>query len=158
MKITITLIVAAMILCNCNGKQGFNAKTLENKISTEVNTTYFKNSDSIISLKDFTTFEWDKVYVFNYTFAPETIHSSIGLNYPYYQLNTRPWIFLKNDSIVYYENNPYETEKPINNKVHFYFPDSLKCKMYTIKDSLFKVEIKRVDADTKILVLHEVKP
>lgn len=156
MKLVLIILSFCFFFFSCSEEKNTKIGTIENSIAEKVIATCTNKASCVISLKEFTRFDWDKFYVFNYTYPAKFINNAIGMTYQYYQSDTRPWIFMKNDTVVYYENNPYLTEKPINNKVHFAFPDSLQFKLYTPKDSLFKVEIKSIEADIHIIVLHQL--
>ena len=153
MKRFIYVITITFLFLNCNYKQ-----TVEKAIVEKVINDCAKK-ECIISLKEFTRFEWDKCYVFNYAQSDEVTDKALGRHYPFYdfKVDSRPWIFMKNDSIVYYENNPYDNERPFNNEVHFDFPDSIICKVYTSSDTLFKVKIDRVNDNLQIIILQPVQ-
>ena len=99
----------------------------------------------IISMKDFTSFDWDKMYVFcNYTGVDE-VKRILKTNYSFDDWDEiEPIIFTKSHKIVYYEDlfvNP-EKADPIN----FISVKGKDVMVFTKSTAIFKVK-KLEDSD-----------
>jgi len=98
-----------------------------------------------IKITDFTDFQWDKMYIFNYAVPSDEVDQAIGVEYGNYEEFTRPWVFVKNNKIVYAENNPDDIETIVDREVVFDGPDSLRFMVYTPKKAIFRVKKKTSD-------------
>jgi len=111
-----------------------------------------------IRLVDFTNFQWDKMYVFNYSVSPDEVDNALGLEYSNddYEEFTRPWIFVKNNKVVYAEDNPYNIEGVVSDEVAFDQSDSVRVISYTPNTAVFKAKKER-SGGNKYYVLYQVK-
>lgn len=96
-------ILLAICLCSCQ-------RSIKDKILTSVQENYKKDS-CMISMKNFTSFEWNKMYIFcNYS-GIEEVNDALEMEYPFYDVdNLKRIIFTKSNKIVYHEENDIDPE------------------------------------------------
>ena len=93
----ITPILLAICLCSCQ-------RSIKDKILVSVQENYKKDS-CVISMKDFTPFEWDKMYIFcNYS-GIEEVNDALEMDYPYFVDLVKQIIFMKSGKIVCHEED-----------------------------------------------------
>jgi len=117
---------------------GCATNNVQKKIADKVNDC--NSSTCMITITQLTDFHWEKMIVFNYVVSLDEINKAIGTDYPYWEEYTRPIIFLYKKKIVHYENNRANLEHIIDGQVVFDYPDSLKYKVYTPRNSVFKAK------------------
>jgi hypothetical protein len=132
LRFAFSLIILFNLLTAC--QSSFESKIREKIISDSK--THYK---VIFSLKDLTNFDWDKFYVFESSCNQKDINDGLGFEYPYYKASSRILVFLKNDKIMYHEENPQNEE---GSKLLFAHPDSTKYFRCTLGNSYFRVEEK----------------
>ena len=117
----------------------FSCKSsIEKRVARQANKC--QNENCKVRVADLTDFQWDKMVVFNYSISDAVVNDAIWFDYKNYDDQTRPWIFIKNNRIVYAENNPAGIEGPVEGEVAFDGPDSLKFMVYTPKTAIFSVK------------------
>ena len=137
----LTLFLLLLLFFACNR----NNKTIEKQVIQDINRHIGDKNKHLLNIRKITNFNWDRLVVFNYAVSLETVNEAINSKYIHYREFTRPWIFLKDGKIVYYENNPSDVETLLNNQVLFEFPDSLKYQSYTPQNAIFRTEKKSFD-------------
>ncbi len=65
-----------------------------------------------VKMTDFTSFEWDKVLIFNYPVTNKDINIALGVNFTGSTDLTNGMIFVKDDEIVHYEYFDYTYDGP----------------------------------------------
>jgi hypothetical protein len=102
------------------------------------------NDTCIVLMKDETSFEWDKLYVFNLPLPQEEVDKVIGMSYSYYEEFTRPMIFVKDGNIVYHENNRTNIEGIVDNQVIFGgILDTTRYRTFSIDEAVFRARKKK---------------
>jgi hypothetical protein len=132
------LIILTLVLLYGCGEKGIDPNSIEGKIVSKVNSTCRVLGSCTIRLKDLTSFEWDKVYVFKYNASLEDINKALGFELPAYTEFTRRIIFLREGEGVHREEEPTSVEGPVDGEVVFDIPDDAVYKSYNA-DVTFKV-------------------
>ena len=78
------------------------------------------SSSCVVSIKDFTHFKWDKMYVFEYNVTDEEIEQELRQKFNEHSELVKRLFFLRGDSIVHYEEHEIDFERPAKNELHFY--------------------------------------
>lgn len=78
------------------------------------------SSSCVVSIKDFTHFKWDKMYVFEYNVTDEEIEQELRQKFNEHSELVKRLFFLHGDSIVHYEEHEIDFERPAKNELHFY--------------------------------------
>lgn len=102
MKKTIYLFVCFAMLFSCEKSNNSIAKTIFYDV--------LNNNKSEIDISDYTDFEWDVVYVFLVPVSLEEINRTIGVEYNHYEEFSRPIIFVKNNLVIFSENENINLE------------------------------------------------
>ena len=101
--------------CNRNRVSG---SSLEGQIGHAIEQRCPKASDCPIRLRDLTSFNWDKMFYFEYTVPPAEREKAVG-----FQIETeefrRQLVFLRGESIVRNDLLPTDIERPIKNEIVF---------------------------------------
>lgn len=127
------VIIILSIICLCSCQRTITDKILASlKDNTQPDTC-------IISMKNFTSFEWDKMYVFcNYAGVGQ-VENTLKMNYPFYDIdNLHRIIFTRRNKIVYHEEDLSGPEKasPIN----FISIKGKDVMIFTKSTAIFKVK------------------
>jgi len=133
-KFVLYVIAVMMLVANCTNKPNIEV-TIRKQIEHEC-----LNDSCTVNLNQALQFDWDKMVAFSDAAPPEVINDAIGIKYPNFVEFTRPFIFLKKNKIVHYENNILDNEGPIDGRVIFNHPDSVKYAIYFRKNTIFKVK------------------
>ena len=78
------------------------------------------SSSCVVSIKDFTHFKWDKMYVFEYNVTDEEIEQELRQKFNEHSELVKRLFFLRGDSIVHYEEHEIDFERPAKNELFFY--------------------------------------
>jgi len=101
-------VLFLLVFTSCRSRS-IDPSSIEAKLVTGINTTCHDYSNCTIRLKDVTDFDWDRVYVFEYTAGQAEIEKVIGVPFPRYEEFKRSMIFLNGGKLVYGEANPTES-------------------------------------------------
>jgi len=133
----ILLTLMASLLCaGC-----FRKNKIENEIAKKASVC---NEECVIKLSDLTTFGWDKVYIFQALVPAEFIDEALGMHYEDYVEATRTIIFVKNNKIVYAENDPLGDKGPRDGDVVFTFTAGDRYQLLTPAQAVFSVTHKNL--------------
>jgi hypothetical protein len=101
----------------CN-RNRVTASSTEGQIGHAIEERCPKISDCPIRLRDVTSFDWDKMFYFDYAVPPAERERAVGV-----QLETvefrRQLVFLRGKNIVLNNLLPTDIEKPIENEIVF---------------------------------------
>ena len=132
-----SILPIVLFLCGCKEEY-----SIEEKVYTRINSC--ETAVCKFSIKEFTPFDWDTAFLFTVPRSVEAINKKIGTTYAGYKEFTRPFIFLKNGSVIYYENNPSGLEGLLDNQIVFGNPDDTSiCKVVSAKENDFIGRIKK---------------
>ena len=146
MKRLLFTIVLILVLTSCK-----NNNSIELKIIKKIKSC----GTCKINLNEVTDFTWDKVYIFYNATPIEEIEKAIGCKYDNYKEFSRPWIFIKNNTIIYYENNPLDIENIKENEIIFYEEiDTLRYNIFYPSD-LF-IQIHKKESGISYYVLKKI--
>lgn len=116
------------------------AGLIERRIGNRVNNCK-PNNACIIKITEITNFQWDKMYVFEMSPSAERMTEIMDTPPPYFSEFTKHLVFLKDDKIVHYEQNPTGISEVLDGEVGF--GDSNKgYKLFTPETAIFKAEKK----------------
>ena len=112
-----TLLFFAVGSTGCN-RNRVSASSIEGQIGHEIEDRCPKTSDCPIRLRDVTSFNWDKMFYFDYAVPPAEREKAVGV-----QLETeefrRQLVFLRGGTIVLNNLLPTDIERPIENEIVF---------------------------------------
>ena len=129
MRSKLSVLIIIIFLLGCK-------HSIENKIANKIEST-FKGKSCSIDIRDITDFDWDKMYVFNYTATSEEVKSIIGSAPSAFTELTRRIIFTWKNKIIYSEENETAVEGVVNKQVVFDMPNTKNFKLYSIDSSKF---------------------
>lgn len=137
------------ILISCDSKQ--QKDMLRNKIVDKCN----KQTVCTINMNELTWFEWNKLFVFDESATYPLIKRELGLDFPEYKEFSRFILFILDDVIVYYEEEPYNPSGRKNNSVWFSLPirESFMC--FDKNSAIFEVRVNIIDKKT-YFTLHPI--
>jgi len=98
-----------------------------------------------IDLKASMKFDWDKLYVFDYTATLEEVNSALGIRYPFFTEFSDKIVFLKGNAVVYHEDVPVKFDG-IDRKGGgelVYFPIKANEKYFTTASNATVFEAKK---------------
>ena len=113
----IILLLFAVGSTGCN-RNRVSASSIEGQIGHAIEQRCPKTSECSIRLRDVTSFEWDKMFYFDYEKRPADREQIVGL-----QLDTeefrRQLVFVRGGRMVRNDLLPTDIEKPIENEIVF---------------------------------------
>ena len=77
------------------------------------------DTSCIVKIKELTSFQWDKMFVFSHGASPEYIEKALGTPLPEYVEFQRRIVFLKDGAIVHREDEPTDIEGTVDGEVRF---------------------------------------
>jgi hypothetical protein len=141
MKMSRALVIFFSFLSGCS-----QLDTIEKKVANKIDDCV---QPCLIVLKDQTSFDWDKVYIFGVPATLEEINDAIGIPYSKYEEFTRPLIFVKGNEIVYSENNPSDIEGIMDGQLVFgNATDTIKYNLFTSENAVFEVRKRKSKSKT----------
>lgn len=102
----ILYFVLLFLLFSCN-------ETSKSKISQKINKEY-TGENCEIDMSVIVSEDWDYFYIFKTNTSLEEINNILGFDYPYFEDIATRIVFIKNNSIVYHEDefpNPEKVKK-----------------------------------------------
>ncbi len=114
-------------------------KTVEDKIVSHIEKSC-KEFPCIIRIKEITDFNWDKMYVFDYSADVGEIEKVVGVYIPNTTRLTRKIIFTENGKVVSYDELPTNIENIVNNEIVFDNIRDYSYKIYTIENAVFEAQ------------------
>ena len=127
----ITIILLTICLCSCQ-------RTITDKIVASLKNNTQPDT-CVISMKDFTSFEWDKMYAFCNNVGVDEVERTLKMDFPSDDLDEiNRIVFTKCNKIVYHEDlfvNP-EKADPIN----FISIKGKDVMVFTKSTAIFKVK------------------
>ena len=131
------LVVLLATLSNCSD----NSTTIK-ALARDVIEKECKDSlNCIVSIPMLTPYEWDRMYVFEYNMTDEEINQVIHQKFRRHLELTKVWLFMRGDSIVYFEEHEIDFERPT--KRDLIFPKgSEKFAEFTPSSAVFNVSTK----------------
>jgi hypothetical protein len=131
-----SLILFVFISCGNN--------SFEKKIAAEIEKNQTQEK-CIVNIKNLTDFDWDKMYVFNYSLSNEDIYKilktkdiALGMND-----NIRRIVFMNGNKVALCDEEISEIENYTPNEVIFPIPDSLNYGEYKPTDAIFSASIRK---------------
>ncbi len=97
-----------IIITSCN-----NDVSIENRIYEDLKS----GKKTGIDLKDYVNTDWDKAYIFQSVLPHKEINKILNTEYNHYVEFTRPFVFMKDNRVVYYENLSTNVEKMTNGQL-----------------------------------------
>ena len=131
------LVVLLATMSNCRD----NSTTIK-ALARDVIEKECKDSlNCIVSIPMLTPYEWDRMYVFEYNMTDEEINQVIHQKFRRHLELTKVWLFMRGDSIVYFEEHEIDFERPT--KRDLIFPKvSEKFAEFTPSSAVFNVSTK----------------
>lgn len=123
-----------IIITSCN-----NDISIEDRIYKDLKS----GKKTVIDLKDYSNTDWDKVYIFQSILPHKEINKILNTEYNHYVEFTRPFVFMKANKVVYYENLPTNIEKMTNGQL--VYKDLLN------KDKFIEIDNKHSKLKAKIV-------
>ena len=135
--VPLCLVVLLATLSNCSD----NSTTIK-ALARDVIEKECKDSlNCIVSIPMLTPCEWDRMYVFEYNMTDEEINQVIHQKFRRHLELTKVWLFMRGDSIVYFEEHEIDFERPT--KRDLIFPKvSEKFAEFTPSSAVFNVSTK----------------
>ncbi|MEO6523928.1 MAG: hypothetical protein ABIN91_19750 [Mucilaginibacter sp.] len=137
MKHTLKYLLLALIFAGCASNNDNVEQLIEKKADA------CKAADCTIKVADITSFKWDEMYAFNHPQPKQVIEKEIDMPYPDYQEGTRPLIFIYQNKIVHFENNPDGLTKDTKGQIIYNYQFALGCKLYKPQEAVFKVKVEK---------------
>ena len=135
MKRFCILILALTLLLGCS-----RSGLIERRVGERVESCK-PDASCVIRIKDFTDFQWDKMYVFSYGAELSDIEAAIGTSFPNFVQFTRRLVFLKEGKIVYREDEPTDIEHAVDGEVSFTGMDTEPSHlMFTTETAVFSAK------------------
>ena len=134
---SLCLVVLLATMSNCSD----NSTTIK-ALARDVIEKECKDSlNCIVSIPMLTPYEWDRMYVFEYNMTDEEINQVIHQKFRRHLELTKVWLFMRGDSIVYFEEHEIDFERPT--KRDLIFPKvSEKFAEFTPSSAVFNVSTK----------------
>src|SRR6185436_10946050 len=126
-----------LLLQSC-GKQTIDPNNVEGRLVANIKKNCQGPTVCKIRLRDVTNFDWDKVYVFDYTATEDEIAKVVGFPLPRYDQFRRKMIFVDAGKLAYSEAEPTDIESLINDQIVFGIPDNESYREFG-RDPLFEV-------------------
>ena len=101
----LTLVVCCFILNGCR------EKSVKWSIVTAIEKECQQADTCTVDLKGITNFAWDKLYLFDVSGADD-VDTVLGFHYPYFEDVASRIIFVKNNQVVYHEDEYPNPDKP----------------------------------------------
>ena len=131
------LVVLLATLSNCSD----NSTTIK-ALARDVIEKECKDSlNCIVSIPMLTPYEWDRMYVFEYNMTDEEINQVIHQKFRRHLELTKVWLFMRGDSIVYFEEHEIDFERPTKKDLIF-SKGSEKFAEFTPSSAVFNVSTK----------------
>lgn len=130
------LTILVYLVCSCT----FFSTKIENRIGWWVRWNCANQVACILRLRELTNFDWDKVYAFPLGTTQEDVERIIGGKIPEFQEFSRTLVFIRDNQIIYVEQNPGDVEGIVDGEVGFVSSPSIFYGMYD-KNSSFEVKI-----------------
>jgi hypothetical protein len=111
------LLLFAVGSAGCN-RNRVSASSIESQIGHAIEERCPKTSDCLIRLRDVTSFNWDKMFYFDYAVPPAGRERVVGVKLETEEFR-RQLVFLRGGSIVRNDLLPTDIEKPIENEIVF---------------------------------------
>ena len=131
------LVVLLATLSNCSD----NSTTIKALARDFIEKECKDSLNCIVSIPMLTPYEWDRMYVFEYNMTDEEINQVIHQKFRRHLELTKVWLFMRGDSIVYFEEHEIDFERPT--KRDLIFPKgSEKFAEFTPSSAVFNVSTK----------------
>ena len=114
LKILIGVLLISLFMISCS------EPTVGSLVTEFIEKNCNDSSSCVVSIKDFTHFKWDKMYVFEYNVTDEEIEQELRQKFNEHSELVKRLFFLRGDSIVHYEEHEIDFERPAKNELHFY--------------------------------------
>ena len=114
LKILIGVLLLSLFMISCS------EPTVGSLVTEFIEKNCNDSSSCVVSIKDFTHFKWDKMYVFEYNVTDEEIEQELRQKFNEHSELVKRLFFLRGDSIVHYEEHEIDFERPAKNELHFY--------------------------------------
>jgi hypothetical protein len=111
------LLLFALTSTGCNGNR-VSASSIEGQIGHAIQDKCPRTSDCPIRLRDVTSFDWDKMFYFDYTVSPAERGRAVGVQFKTNELR-RQLVFLRGGSVVRNDLLPTDIERPVENEIAF---------------------------------------
>jgi hypothetical protein len=138
-KTVVMILVCLLISCS--------SASIENQLVRSIKQDCVQ-SDCIIRLKDVAAFDWDEMYVFDYSVSIDQIEKITGVKTVEHGQFTRKIMFTKNGNLVYYEELPTSVKHAMTDQVYFNYSTSSHYHKYTVENAVFRAERILVDGYT----------
>jgi hypothetical protein len=140
MRLSMLVALSLLLLPSC-GRETINPNSVEGRLVANINKSCRSSNVCTIRVRDATNFDWDKMYVFEYTATEDEIIKVIGLPLPRYDEFKRKMIFVSGGKLAYSEAEPTDIESLINEQIVFGIPDNESYREFG-PDPLFEVNKK----------------
>ena len=140
MRLSMLLALSLLIMQSC-GSKTIDPNSVEGRLVANIKKSCRSSNVCTIRVKDATSFDWDKMYVFDYTTNRDEIAKVIGMPLPRYDEFKRKLIFVSGGKLAYSEEEPTDIESLINEQIVFETPDNESHREFG-PDPLFEVNKK----------------
>jgi hypothetical protein len=144
-----TLLLFAVGSSGCN-RNRVSASSVEGQIGHAIEERCPKTTDCPIRLRDVTSFDWDKMFYFDYAVPPAEREKAVGFELETEEFS-RQLVFLRGGSIVRNDLLPTDIERPIKNEIVF---ESEKPAYRITCDNEARFTATRGDGGTGIVSFH----
>jgi hypothetical protein len=117
----------------------YKKSEFEKGIELKYNTVCKNSNICTINIRETTSFNWDKMYVFKTTASLEIINKTLGFNYPYFEDVAERIVFVKDNKIIYHDDYYQSFDGGIQNIIEFKLPDNLSYKLYDVNNAVFRI-------------------
>ncbi len=134
------LLFVILLSISCKESQEYKSLEIERKFGNNIERNCRQNKDCVVAIKDVTDFSWDKLYVFDYGIDKYEIDKIVGINVNASDNNTRKLIFIKDNELVYLEQNLSIVDKAAEGEIIFLEMDRKNFAEYNF-NAQFKPEL-----------------
>jgi len=106
-------VLAAIAACN-----RVTPTSIEGRIGRAITDRCRPTARCVIQLREVTSFEWDRMFYFDYVVSPTARRDAVGSPFDTAELR-RQLVFLRNGRVVRNDLLPTNVEKPVENEVEF---------------------------------------
>jgi hypothetical protein len=145
-----TILLLFAVGCTGCNRNRISASSIEGQIGHAIEERCPKTSDCPIRLRDVTSFDWDKMFYFEYAVPPAEREKVVGVQLATEEFR-RQLVFLRGGSIVRNNLLPTDIERPIENEIDFQVGKETEPEWWITCDSEAQFTATRGDGGTGIV-------
>lgn len=142
LNILFILLIIFLLLIGCQAKN----TNMSEKIIKTIDNKCDQGDTFMISMKDITDFEWDKMVIFEVGSSNFEVSKALGIEYKESTDLMSGMVFVCNNKIVHEERVPYNPDRP--EKLRYiveHKPKEPNCTSFTPNDAVLKGSREKID-------------